>query len=118
MDSFLTALAIGIGIGLIAGIFIARRSAREAPIYGGLPALALHYIGASLFVSALPSALTSLILGRGLLGALTAAFTCVIASLIAFLIFATVEAPARAARAPQEQEEEVWTAEKARTSGL
>ncbi|MFQ3565877.1 MAG: hypothetical protein SNJ59_02650 [Aggregatilineales bacterium] len=116
MDSLLTALAIGVSIGLIAGIFIARRSAREAPIYGGLPALALHYVGASLFISSLPTALTSLILGRGLLGAVTAAFTCVIASLITFIVFAIVEAPARAARAPQE--EEGWTAEKARTSGL
>lgn len=115
MNDFLLPMLIGLTLGLIAGVFAVRTSTRRDAVYGGLPAQVFHYLGASLFIAAVPSGLLELITGRGVGNAILASFTFVILSLISLFIYALVERPARARRQPKD---EGWTAEKARTSGL
>jgi hypothetical protein len=62
MENWQLALLIGIALGLVFGIVVARKSAAEKPIQGGPPAAALHYLGASAFVAAAPTVLIGAIL--------------------------------------------------------
>ena len=63
----------------------------------------------------LPTVITALVLRGGFGLAFPLGIGCVIAAFVALLVFAVFENPARAELAP---DEEVWTEEKARTSGL
>lgn len=116
MNEFLTPMLIGLVLGLIGGVFVARTSARKQAVHGGAPAQLFHYLGASAFLAALPAGLLELITGRGFGGAIVASLTLAVISLALLLIYAIFERPALA-RLPSE-DDEGWTAEKARTSGL
>jgi hypothetical protein len=116
MNDFLSPILIGLAIGAVAGVFVARSSARKQKIHGGSAAKIFHYLGASAFVSALPTGLIELLFGRGFGGAIVASLSLAVISLAFLLIFALFERPALA-RLPNENDEG-WTAEKARTSGL
>lgn len=115
MNEWLLPIGIGVILGLIAGVFAVRASQQKERIHGGTPAKVFHYLGASLFIAAVPSGLIELLTGRGVGNAVLASFTLVILSLIALFIYALFERPALDKQKPSD---EGWTAEKARTSGL
>lgn len=115
MNNALLPVVIGLLVGFIAGIFAVRASEKREPLYGGMPAKVFHYLGASLFIAALPSALLELITGQGFGTALVASFSLFGLSLIVLFIYAIFERPALARRQPAN---EGWTEEKARASGL
>jgi hypothetical protein len=109
-----TALTVGMILGGIFAIYVARKSNREAKIYGGVLAQVFHYLGALGFCMTLPTVLTVLLLHGGFGLAFPLGIGCVVAAFIALLVFALIENPAR----PIVVEEEVWTEEKARSSGM
>lgn len=112
---FEQSILIGGALGAILGIYIARVSQRHDPVRAGALAQVFHYLGAACFVSALPTAITALIIGGGFGTALPAAFLMVGLSLLSLLIYALLELPHRP---PKTDPEEVWTEAKARSSGL
>jgi hypothetical protein len=57
MPNWLIALLVGGAFGLIMGVFIARKSAKEKSIQGGTLASVFHYLGASAFVAVAPTVL-------------------------------------------------------------
>ena len=64
MPNWVYALLIGGVIGLILGYFVARKSAAEKPIRGGMLASLFHYLGASAFVSVAPTVLIAAVIYR------------------------------------------------------
>lgn len=120
MSDFTIIVLISVGFALIFGPRVAQSANRREPIYGGLPAQILNLIGSMSFVALVPSVLAGLILGE-VHQAVPLAIGQLLTSLIAMVLFAWVELPARSRLAPAQpttSEDEVWTAEKARTSGL
>lgn len=115
MSNIATALLVGLILGALLSLYVAPRSLREEKVYGGVPAQVFHYLGVLGFCMTLPTVLTAVILHSGFLTAVALGFSLVGVAFVALLIFAVVERPARAAIVP---DEEVWTEEKARTSGL
>ena len=120
----INAILFGTVFGLFVGFFVARRSHRQDPIYGGGLAQGLHYLSASI-VSAMPVTVIGVIItthGAGSIwlrlgyALLTAMALSALMYTSAFL-FATVERPAREA-ALQRKTQLGWTEEDARTSGL
>lgn len=115
MSSAITALLVGLVLGGLLSVYVTPRSLSKEKIYGGVPAQVFHYLGVLGFCMTLPTVLTAVILRSGFLPAVALGFGCVGVAFIALLIFALVERPARASITP---EEDVWTEEKARSSGL
>lgn len=115
MEIALQAFVIGAVFGLAGGWYVARISHRRDAVHGGFLAQFFHVLGASAFISSLPGTLAALILGGGLLTAIPLAFSFLGLSLLLLLMYAVFEAPARKGL---DAEDEAWTAEKARTSGL
>lgn len=115
MEIALQAFMIGAAFGLAGGWYVARVSSRSEAVYGGLLAQIFHVLGASAFISSLPGTLAALLLGGGLITAVPLAFSFLGLSLLFLLVYAVFEAPARKSMVV---EDEAWTAEKARTSGL
>ena len=119
-----TAIIFGIAFGLVAGFFVQRSSQNRDPIYGGVTAQALHYIGAST-VSAMPVTVLGVIIATHDLGvflvrlgyALLTALSLGVVMYGSMYIFAMVERPARE-QALRQKAELGWTEEDARTSGL
>ena len=95
MSNAVIALLIGLGFGLVLGYFVARGSARREKIYGGPVAYALNYIASAGVVGVLPVVLASLILRGGFGLAFPLAVSFMVVSLIALVIFAVIEQPAR-----------------------
>ena len=56
------ALLIGGAIGLIFGVVVARKSAKEKAIQGGMMARLFHYLGTAAFVAVAPTVLVGSIL--------------------------------------------------------
>ena len=110
-----TALLVGLVLGSLFAVYVTRRSLREEKGYGGAAAQVFHFLGALGFCMTLPTVITALILHGGFALAFPLGIGCVLAAFAALLIFAVIERPARAGIAPQDQ---VWTEEKARSSGL
>jgi hypothetical protein len=110
------ALLAGLILGIIFSLYVAPRSLREEKVYGGAAAQVIHYLGVLGFCMTLPTVITALILRGGFGVAFPLGIGCVIAAFIALLIFAVIERPARAALPPEDND--VWTAEKARKSGM
>ncbi len=109
------ALLVGLILGSIFATFVARRSLDEEKIHGGAPAKVFHFLGALGFCMTLPTVITALLLRGGFTLAFPLGIGCVIAAFIALLIYAVFEYPARAGLA---LDDDGWTEEKARTSGL
>jgi hypothetical protein len=95
MDNTILASLIGLGFALVLGALTARSSARREKIYGGTVAHIFHYVGAAGAVGVLPTVLASLILGLGLLRAILMGLSFMAVGLIALVLFALVEHPAR-----------------------
>jgi hypothetical protein len=109
------ALLVGLIIGGLLAIYVTRRSLREEKVYGGALAQVFHYLGALGFCMTLPTVLAVLVLRGGFGIAFPLGIGLVIASLIMLIIFAVIERPARPKITP---EDDVWTEEKARASGM
>jgi hypothetical protein len=114
MPIFAKALLIGVALGVVFGAYVARRSQREEPIHGGMLAQIFHYVGTVSFVSALPTVLAAVIMGGGFRVALPLAIMLLALTYLALFCYALIERPAR----PVSTDDEGWTEEKARTSGL
>ncbi len=115
MSNAIIALLVGLVLGGLFAVYVARKSIREEKIYGGALAEVFHFLGVLGFCMTLPTVIAALVLRGGFGLAFPLGIGCVVAAFVALLIFAVVENPARAGIAP---EEEVWTEEKARSSGL
>ncbi len=115
MEIWQQSLSIGLALGVALAFIVIPRSLRQEPIYGGAPALILHAIGVVCFAAVIPTTIATLLLHGGFGIAFPLAIGLIAAAYLLLLLFAAVEQPAREAKAPKE---DVWTAEKARTSGL
>ncbi len=115
MSNTATALLVGLILGSIFAIFVTRRSLREQTVHGGMPANVFHFLGVLGFCMTLPTVIMALVLHGGFALAFPLGIGCVVAAFLALLIYALFERPARAALAP---DEDLWTEEKARSSGL
>lgn len=118
-----TRFLIVLGVMIVAIVLAAPRVLKEAserdPIYGGsLPTL-FNLIGTIAFVGIIPGILTALLLGvvhslvPVILTLLATCFVCMI-------LYAITELPAHRQHqaTAKPEDEDLWTAEKARTSGL
>lgn len=116
MAPWLESLLIGGGFGLLLCLFVIPRSLREERIFGGVVAQLFHALGTWCLASVVPTTLVALLVfhvGFGV--AFPMAFGLFALGYALFLVYALVEKPAAAAHA---SEEDVWTAERAKTSGL
>ena len=109
------ALFVGLVIGAIFAIYVSRRSLKDEAVYGGTLAKLFHFLGVLGFCMTIPTVLTTLILHGGFGLAFPLGMGCVLASFVMLLIFAVIEKPVRDRITP---EEDVWTEEKARASGM
>ena len=109
------ALVIGAGVAIFFGAFIARKSAAEDKIHGGTVAQVFHYIASACVAGVLPVVIASLVLGNGFRFSFPAAIGFLSVGWLALLIYAAVE---KSARDQLSDEDQGWTAEDARTSGL
>lgn len=119
MDENTRLLIIGIAAALCAvfvGLYIHRETSEHEAIHSGIFAQIMNLIASMAFAAVVPTALLGLILGvlhtvvPVILGLFATTF-------VALLLFALVERPVAAQVTPI-HEEELWTAEKARSSGL
>ncbi len=107
-----------VGTALVSAPRVHRETLHREPVYSGPLAQTLNFVAAFAFGALVPGVLTTIILGRlhwvpalalGMLGI----------ALVAMLLFAVIELPASKRNAPPvTEDEDLWTAEKARTSGL
>ena len=92
MANWVYTLLIGGVIGLILGYFVARKSAAEKPILGGIVADLFHYLGASAFVAVAPTVLIAAVIFRlGFARDLILAFGMLAISAVCLLIHAAFE---------------------------
>jgi hypothetical protein len=117
MDRLVLDIIIAAIIGLALGWIVHQRAVQREKIYGGGAAAALHLLSAAAFCAALPGVLLSLLTGQGFLVAILFGFGCFILSFALMVGFAAIENAPRSAALAQTQDEG-WTAEKAKTSGL
>lgn len=118
MDKPTFILLFTVAFMVIFGTLTTRSSLRREKVFGGPMAQFFNAIGTIAFVGILPGVLCSLVLGQSHIIGFPMAITLLVTSLLAFFVFAVFELPARKANAPKVVQEEAWTAEKARTSGL
>jgi hypothetical protein len=119
MNQFILPLVLGVPFAIWVGLYIARKALKEHPVYGGSAALAAHNvgaIGASAGAIYLPFVPILFILGKNIQWALVLGITSLLIGLASLVVFAILERPALANRAPQE--DRGWTEEDARKSGL
>jgi hypothetical protein len=120
MDENTRLVIIGI-IAVLCALFVGqhvhRESSEREPIHSGMLAQLMNLIASMAFAAVIPTALLGLIFG--VLHTVVQLILILFAvTFVALLIFAVVEQPVAAKFATTEETEELWTAEKARTSGL
>jgi CHASE2 domain-containing sensor protein len=113
--TFLIALSVGIIAGILIGSRVVQRSLKEKPIYGGAAANALHWLGCAAFTGGVPAGLVDILLERNVLAGILLAFCFIGVSFASLLVYGLIEQKPRALAEAQDQG---WTAEKARSSGL
>lgn len=86
----MVALLIGIIGGLALGVLTARASIQRKPVHGGLAHIA-HYLGAASVTGALPAALSSLLLGYGVVQAIQFSIGFMLVGLLLLVIYAALE---------------------------
>ncbi len=118
MDNLAFAPLIGLGFGVVFALFVARRSLNEKPVYSGAPAQVLHFLGVVAFCSMVPTVIATLILHGGFVRAVISALAWFALAFMLLVIFAALEKPASDIQALSSDNDDVWTAEKAKTSGL
>ena len=100
LPTWAVALLIGGVIGLIAGWFVAQKSAKEKPIKGGPLASLFHYLASSAFVAIAPTVLVGAILYHAhffprLLQGIGLGLTLLVTAAVFMLLYAVIEAPAQ-----------------------
>ncbi|MBK8026143.1 MAG: hypothetical protein IPK19_33345 [Chloroflexi bacterium] len=115
MEIWQQALLIGLVLGGVLAIWIIPRSLKNEPVRGGTLAELLHGLAVVLACAVFPAAIAALVLRGGFGVAFPVAFGMAILAFLVLIVFAIFEQPA-VARA--QSHEDVWTAEKAKTSGL
>jgi hypothetical protein len=113
MDRALLALLTGLGCGLVYGLYIARKSARQQPIYGRAGAKFFHYLASVGMGGILPVVLASLLLGQGFRTAFPLALAFLLVVWVSLMIYAVLERPALKEKQATDQG---WTREDARKS--
>jgi len=98
MADWFIALLIGIALGLLLGIKIARSSKKAEPILGGLPAEIFHSLACSSLSSGLPFIIAGLIVGLHFLALFGTGIGLIGVTALLLLIYAVVERGARAAK--------------------
>jgi len=119
MNQFILPLVLGVPFAIWVGLYIARKALKQNPIYGGAAARTAHNvgaIGASAGAIYLPFVPIMFILGKPVQWALTLGIASLLIGLTSLVVFAILERPALANRAPQA--DRGWTEEDARKSGL
>lgn len=116
-----TKLLIIMTVSGLCAVLVGPRVANEAnhreKVLSGAFAKLLNLIGAMAFAGLVPGVLTGIILGAAH-AAVPIALGLLATCFLSMLLFAVLELPARKALPVKPVEEELWTAEKARTSGL
>jgi len=115
MDSIWIAVVVGVAFGLYVGSRIATRSEQDEPIYGGSTAQALHRLASVALGGAFPAGLLTIFLAHSVVSGIVMGFAFVGTSFLLLILFALVENGPRQIALENDQG---WTAEKARTSGL
>ncbi len=115
MQPWQESLLMALVIGIVGGVFTVRESAKREAIYGGIVAQIFHYLGAVCFCAVVPGILIAIIRREGFGVAFPIGIGLMAVAFLMLLGFAIFEQPARAQHAPTE---DVWTEEKARSSGL
>lgn len=110
------ALLVGLVLGGLFAIYVARRSLQEEKVYGGILSKLFHFLGVMFFCMTLPTVITVLILHGGFGVAFPLGLGLVATSFVALAVFAIFEKPARDKL--KTEEEDVWTEAKARASGM
>lgn len=77
MENWYVPVMIGAVVGVIAGYFVARKSAQEQKIHGGAPARALHYLGAAVFSGMPITSILTILMGGGFVRAVVTGFAIV-----------------------------------------
>jgi hypothetical protein len=112
-----TALTYALILGVPLGLYVALVSHRHDALRGGLLAQIFHALGCIGFTTSLPAILIDVfILRGGLAAALLSGVVTFGVSLAMLMIYAVFEQPARARL--QQVDDQGWTADKARSSGL
>lgn len=111
-------ILICLAFAAVFGPLAARSSNRRATIYGGWIAQIFHFIGAAALVSVLPAVIVGLLLGGGFRAGVPVAIGLLIISLASMIVFALFEQPALDAVEAQKGDDQGWTEEDARSSGL
>lgn len=117
-----TKLLIILGVIALSAVLLGSRVAREAnereAVIGGRLARLFNLIGSMAFAGLVPGVLTGIILGAVHV-ALPIALGLLATCFLSMLLFAILELPARKQLVPiKPEDEDLWTAEKARSSGL
>lgn len=108
-------IVVSLVLGIALCLPTARRSVKKDKIYGGFLAELFHYIGVATYLCVLPAALLGTFLVGPLKFGIPLALTFLGISLIALLLYALVEHPARANIVIEDRG---WTEQDARSSGL
>ncbi len=104
LPTWVIALLIGGVIGLIMGVFVARKSAKEQPIKGGPLASLFHYLASSAFVGIAPTVLVGAILYRAhffprLIQGIGLGLSLLVTAAVFMLLYAAFEAPSEQSQA-------------------
>lgn len=112
-----TMLIVGLAFAAVLGPLTARSSNRREKIYGGIGSQVFNLLACMTFVSILPTVITGLLVGQGILGVIPVALSLALLSYGWLVLFALFEKPART-QALANKQEKGWTEADARTSGL
>lgn len=115
MDRSQIIIIVSLALGIIFCIPAARSSVKKDKIYGGTLAEIFHFIGVAAYLAVLPAALLGTFLVGPLKLGIPLALTYLGIALVALLLYAVFERPARAQLA---LEDRGWTEQDARSSGL
>lgn len=119
MDRYPLALLIALAVGVPLGAYLSLVSHRHVKVLGGTPAQIFHVIGAMFIASAPVSALTVAFLGNGFVAAIVTALSFTLLGFLTLFIHAIFEQPAlKRAELQKSYDDDGWTAEKAKSSGL
>jgi hypothetical protein len=113
MDRTVIAFLIGLGIAIVFGSYVARRSNRAQRVNGGTIALAFHWVASTAIAGILPVVLTSLILGLGFGTAFPFALAFLATGWAALLLLAALDQPSHTIG---QTEDRGWTREDAKKS--
>jgi hypothetical protein len=112
----LISCVIGVMVGIFVGRRVAERSEHEEKIVGGKLARFCHQLSCIAFTGGLPAGLGGLLLGTGFRDAVFLALGFLGVSFLSLLLHAFIEYPAK--QKAKLEDDEGWTEQKARTSGL